>query len=88
MRNCLLLLAALGICSGLCAQKPVWQRAPSHTTLLVWPRGAPGTPPHPGSEIDTTTLPPLTHRCEFDIPLPNAEPTFLRRYVPDVQRVV
>lgn len=55
MRKCLLFLAAVGISSGLCAQKPAWQSAPGHTTLLLWPQGAPGTPPHPGPEINTTT---------------------------------
>jgi len=55
MRKSLLLLAAVGICSSLLAQEPAWQPAPGHTTLPVWPHGAPGAQPNPGPEIDTTT---------------------------------
>jgi len=55
MRKRLLLLAAVGICSSLFAQKPAWQPAPGHITLPVWPHGAPGAQPNPGPEIDTTT---------------------------------
>src|SRR5208283_3411958 len=55
MRKRLLLLAAVGICSSLFAQKPAWQPAPGHITLPVWPHGAPGAPPNLGPEIDTTT---------------------------------
>jgi acetyl esterase/lipase len=55
MRKCLLLLAAVGICGSLLAQKPAWQPAPGHTTLLIWPHGAPGGLPSAGPEIDTTT---------------------------------
>jgi len=55
MRKCLLLLAALGICTNLYAQKPAWLPAPGHSILLIWPHGAPSAPPNPGPEIDTTT---------------------------------
>lgn len=55
MRKRPLLLAAVGICSTLFAQKPAWQPAPGHTTLTIWPHGAPGAPPNPAPEIDTTT---------------------------------
>src|SRR3984957_5532913 len=37
------------------AQKPAWQPAPGHTTLNLWPHGAPGTQANPAPEIDTTT---------------------------------
>ena len=56
MRKHLLLFAAVGICASLFGQKPAWQPAPGHTTLPVWPHGAPpGAQPNPGPEIDTTT---------------------------------
>ncbi|HEV2380824.1 MAG TPA: alpha/beta hydrolase [Terriglobia bacterium] len=55
MRKRPLLLAAIGICSTLFAQKPAWQPASGHTTLTIWPHGAPGAPPSPAPEIDTTT---------------------------------
>ena len=37
------------------AQKPAWQPAPGHTTLNLWPHGAPGAQTNPAPEIDTTT---------------------------------
>jgi len=56
MRRCLLLLAAVAsICTSLFAQKPSWPPAPGHTTLPVWPHAAPGAPPDPAPEIETTT---------------------------------
>jgi len=50
----LFLVVAFISASGF-AQKPGWQPAPSHTTLPVWPGAAPGAPPNPGLEVDTTT---------------------------------
>ena len=55
MCKCLFLLSAVVICSSLFAQRPAWQPAPGHTTLLVWPHGAPGAQPSAGPEVDTTT---------------------------------
>src|SRR5271157_217891 len=55
MHKGLLLFSAVVICSSLFAQRPAWQPAPGHTTLLVWPHGAPGAHPNAGPEIDTTT---------------------------------
>jgi acetyl esterase/lipase len=55
MRKLLLLLAAVGLWGSLFAQQPAWQPAPGHTTLPLWPHGAPGAQPNPGPEIDTTT---------------------------------
>jgi acetyl esterase/lipase len=37
------------------AQKPAWQPALGHTTLTLWPHGAPGARPSSAPEIDTTT---------------------------------
>ena len=39
----------------LVAQTPAWQPAPGHTTLRLWPNGAPGAAPNPAPEADTTT---------------------------------
>ena len=50
-----LLLAAFAGAAGLYAQGPGWQPAPGHTTLPLWPHGAPGAAPNPAAEIDTTT---------------------------------
>ena len=55
MRKALLLLAAFSICGCLMAQKPAWQPAPGHTTLPIWPNGAPGAQPNVGPEVDATT---------------------------------
>lgn len=56
VRNFLFLLAAfLGITSSAFAQKPGWSPAPGHTTLDLWPHGAPGAPANPAAEVDTTT---------------------------------
>ncbi len=56
MRMRLLILATLiGGSAGLFAQEPAWQPAPGHLTLPLWPNGAPGSPPNPAPEVDTTT---------------------------------
>jgi acetyl esterase/lipase len=54
-RHWLSLAAAAAISTSLLAQKPAWQPAPGHTTLALWPHGAPGAPSNPAPEIDTTT---------------------------------
>ena len=36
------------------AQTPAWAPAPGHTTLKLWPHGAPGAPGATGPEVDTT----------------------------------
>ena len=52
----LLILAALaGGSASLLAQKSAWQPAPGHPTLPLWPTVAPGAPPNPLPEVDTTT---------------------------------
>ncbi len=48
----ILLLAIIGTSTGLFAQ---WPPAPGHTTLNVWPHGAPGATANPVPEADTTT---------------------------------
>ena len=56
VRHFLILLAAVvGISTSCLAQKPGWPPAPGHTTLDVWPHGAPGAPANPAAEGDTTT---------------------------------
>ena len=49
------LIVAASLASSCLAQKPAWQPAPGHTTLKLWPHGAPGAPANAGPEIDTTT---------------------------------
>ncbi len=55
--RCFLIVVALlaAISTNSFAQKPAWQPAPGHTTLNIWPHGAPGVPANLGPEIDTTT---------------------------------
>lgn len=55
LRFASLMAAAIFLCATLLAQKPAWQPAPGHLTLQLWPHGAPGAPPNPAAEIDTTT---------------------------------
>jgi acetyl esterase/lipase len=56
VRYSLFLLAAVfGLSAAVFAQKAGWPPAASHTTLDLWPHGAPGAPANPGSEADATT---------------------------------
>jgi acetyl esterase/lipase len=56
VRHSLLLLLAIGsIPTSLFSQQSGWPPAPGHTTLPVWPHGAPGANPNPAVEVDTTT---------------------------------
>ena len=56
MRRCVLFLAAVAsMTTSVFAQNPGWPPAPGHTTLPVWPHAAPGAPPNPAPEVDTTT---------------------------------
>jgi acetyl esterase/lipase len=56
MRRSLGFLAAvLALSTGVVAQKPAWQPAPGHTTLDLWPHGAPGAKPIASAEADMTT---------------------------------
>ncbi len=53
MRHFLILFVAIiGTSTSLFAQ---WPPVPGHTTLDVWPRGAPGATANPAPEADTTT---------------------------------
>ena len=42
-------------CVALFGQKPAWEPAAGHTTLPLWPKGAPGAPANPPAEADKTT---------------------------------
>ncbi len=56
MRKYWLLLAVIAAFStSHFAQNPAWQPAPGHTTVTLWPHGAPGALPNPDPEVDTTT---------------------------------
>ncbi len=56
MRRHLLTAASIAvICACAFAQKPAWQPAPGHTTIALWPKGAPDTQSKAAAEIDTTS---------------------------------
>lgn len=55
MRKRLLLSAVAVISFSLFAQKPAWPPAPGHTSLPIWPHGAPGAQPNTSPEADLTT---------------------------------
>ncbi len=53
MHKPLLVVVIIFIVSAIAsAQKPVWQPAPGHTTMNLWPNGAPGAQPNPPAEVD------------------------------------
>jgi acetyl esterase/lipase len=49
------LAAVMVLSASLFGQKPAWQPAPGHTTLELWPHGAPGAQVNSAAEVDTTT---------------------------------
>src|SRR5271155_4166040 len=55
VRPFIFLVVFFGISASLFAQKSPWPPAASHTTLELWPHGAPGAPANPAPEGDTTT---------------------------------
>ena len=56
VHHALVLFAAVAcISTNAFAQKSGWPPAPGHTTLEIWPHGAPGAPTNPAPEGDTTT---------------------------------
>ena len=56
MRHILILLAAVvSTSAGSFAQTPGWPPGPGHTTIDLWPRGAPGAPANLPPEGDTST---------------------------------
>ncbi|HYK51193.1 MAG TPA: alpha/beta hydrolase, partial [Terriglobales bacterium] len=55
MRRLFVLAIFATISTSLFAQKPAWPPASDHITLQLWPHGAPGAPPNPAPETDTTT---------------------------------
>src|SRR5271156_5067648 len=50
-----LFLAIAGITLCAAAQSSGWPPAPSLTSIPLWPHGAPGAPPNPAPEANTTT---------------------------------
>ena len=46
------LTIAVSIATTVYAQKPAWQPAPGHTTINLWPNGAPDAKPNPPAEAD------------------------------------
>jgi acetyl esterase/lipase len=83
MRKRLLFVAALAVLStAVLAQNPAWSPAPGHTTVTLWPKGAPGTQPNPGAEIDTTTATDHTVAGKPIIRLGNVSAPTLTVYEP------
>ncbi len=56
IQRLLLFIAVAGITTSGFAQKPAWEPAPGHTTIAIWPHGAPGATANPSPETDTTTV--------------------------------
>lgn len=48
-------VVVISVSSALFAQQTAWQPAPGHTTLELWPHGAPGAPADPAPEMNMTT---------------------------------
>jgi hypothetical protein len=58
MRHCLLAVAVVvGVSIAMPAQQPAWPPSPNHSTLKLWPHGAPGAQPNPAAEMNT-------HHCQ------------------------
>lgn len=56
MRKRLVILAAVvSVSTFVFAQQPAWEPAPGHTTLTLWPHGAPGEQATLGPEVNTAT---------------------------------
>src|SRR6185295_448175 len=55
MRHCLLVVAAVVAFSVTLLSQQAWPPASNHTTLELWPHGAPGAQPNPAPEINATT---------------------------------
>jgi acetyl esterase/lipase len=83
MRKRLLSVAALTVVStAVLAQSAAWSPAPGHTTVALWPKGAPGAQPNPGTEIDTTTATDHTVAGKPVIRLGNVSAPTLTVYAP------
>lgn len=83
MRKRLLSVAGFTIaCATVFAQNPAWSPAPGHTTVTLWPKGAPGAQPNPGAEIDTTTATDHTVAGKPLIRLGNVSAPTLTVYAP------
>jgi acetyl esterase/lipase len=84
MRKRLLFVAALTVVStAVIAQHPAWSPAPGHTTVTLWPIGAPGAQPNQGAEIDTTTATDHTVAGKPIIRLGNVSAPTLTVYAPE-----
>ena len=55
MKRSSAVLFCLFTCSGLCAQKPVWQPSAGHTQVQIWPGAVPDTQPTSSPEFAETT---------------------------------
>jgi acetyl esterase/lipase len=86
MRKYLLSVAAFVVASStVLAQNPAWSPAPGHTPVNLWPKGAPGAQPNPGTEIDTTTAKDCTVAGKPVIRLGNVSTPTLTVYAPQAK---
>lgn len=83
MRKGLFLLVVVAFATSLLAQKPAWQPAPGHTSVTLWPAGAPGAQPNPGPEINTTTAKDALVAGKSVIRLGNVSDPTLTLYAPE-----
>ncbi len=77
-----LFLVVACISASLFAQEPAWPPAPSHSTLNIWPHGAPGTQPNPAPEGDTTTAKDHVVAGKLVIRIGNVSSPTLTLYTP------
>jgi acetyl esterase/lipase len=72
----------LCISTRLFAQGPAWPPAPGHTTLNLWPHGAPAAQPSPAPEGNTTTAKDHVVADKPVIRIGNVSVPTLTRYTP------
>ena len=82
MRKLTLLLAVMLVPTGFRAQNSSWPPSPGHTTIPLWPHGAPGAQPKPAPEIDTTSAKDHTVAGRPVIRLGNVSTPTLTLYTP------
>jgi acetyl esterase/lipase len=77
-----LFLVLTCISTSLFAQEPAWPPAPGHTTLNIWPHGAPGAQPNPAPEGNTTTAKDHVVAGKLVIRIGNVSSPTLTLYTP------
>jgi acetyl esterase/lipase len=83
LKHLIYVAALAAVSTNLFAQKPAWQPAPGHTTLTLWPHGAPGGQANSAPEIDATTAKDNLIAGKPLIRLGNVSTPALTLYTPD-----